>query len=800
MLELNEKIQTRLIGMNYEPFSFSVSNYRTCSFDLNYDNYKIVFVLDGEIEFTTLKYTNTLKSGMFAVINPNKVYSIDVKSKDNLILTLEMDNDLFFDKKVNSFNILLINKDDVYRREYSDIVFLIKNLICDYLISTEISLNIFMRTLNKIVELLKSFFTVGFFSNDRGSDEWVEEQIIKLTKKMFENLDDSYTLGKIADLFKTHSSKISKLYTEIFGFGFSDVYHFAQLKKSVELLLKTDNNILEIALLCGFTNAKPFYENYQKYMGCTPMVFRKKFTEILEKPTKYSTLDSVLNSESFKQILADYNFFNLNSKNISSKNERIYDVPTQIKSKPFENYSTVIISKDMLGKRWVQALNAISNKIKFEHVTFQIRVDDEHLYMKNELSVWEVAEKDMIVELIHSLLNIDFEPIIMFEVQKFNKKRGNRKMYYKRAFELLKYYINFIRNIVPVSVLENWRFEVDMSHITKRCADTEYLTDFYHHTYDYISSELPLSKLGLHMEEIDFELFSNEKSSFFELFTKIKRPKFLSFKMIDSYLYSGRKEKIFSKDRLWELLKQVDEFREFFYEKFSYKPNIYISTLYIYYDWDTIPKEYWGSVMALSSVKGFLMGQKYNNVVSSIIYYGKTFNSKEEFYENICDFSMKYDYVNSFGIKNMNYYFLENMIRMGKECIYQKEGLIVTKHLHDYHCLVYQDMATCIQHLLSTNQNKEVFKSRLHTIKLNGLYGKYKIITKKICSKDGTWYNEWRKMGAPEYMSDEEKEYLESKVKPTLEIEFVEMFGNFERTVDLDLFEMAFIEIKKLYL
>ena len=55
-------------------------------------------------------------------------------------------------------------------------------------------------------------------------------------------------------------------------------------------------------------------------------------------------------------------------------------------------------------------------------------------------------------------------------------------------------------------------------------------------------------------------------------------------------------------------------------------------------------------------------------------------------------------------------------------------------------------------------------------------------------------------MGSPKYITEEEKEYLDARIRPALEVEFVEIFNEFEKNINLDVFEMAFIEIKKLYL
>lgn len=112
----------------------------------------------------------------------------------------------------------------------------------------------------------------------------------------------------------------------------------------------------------------------------------------------------------------------------------------------------------------------------------------------------------------------------------------------------------------------------------------------------------------------------------------------------------------------------------------------------------------------------------------------------------------------------------------------------------------FAQMKKSIEYIYSDKKDKNIFLNKKFNIKLNRLYGKYKVIIKKFCIKDGTFYNEWKKMGAPDYLGDEEKEYLEAKVRPTLQIENIELFGKFEKNIELDLCEIAFIEMKKLYI
>lgn len=76
------------------------------------------------------------------------------------------------------------------------------------------------------------------------------------------------------------------------------------------------------------------------------------------------------------------------------------------------------------------------------------------MYIKNENSIWEKSPESFIFKLLQSLLHENFKPIIMFEIENYkNKSKSSSiKSYYKLTFETIKHYVNFLRNIIPVSI------------------------------------------------------------------------------------------------------------------------------------------------------------------------------------------------------------------------------------------------------------------------------------------------------------------------------------------------------------
>ncbi|WP_303022205.1 helix-turn-helix transcriptional regulator [uncultured Ruminococcus sp.] len=67
------------------------------------------------------------------------------------------------------------------------------------------------------------------------------------------------------------------LYRSFFGISYVQDYIAAKMNRAKYLLLSTSLHIEEIAVQCGYLDAKYFMRLFQKSIGCTPSQYRKKF-------------------------------------------------------------------------------------------------------------------------------------------------------------------------------------------------------------------------------------------------------------------------------------------------------------------------------------------------------------------------------------------------------------------------------------------------------------------------------------------------------------------------------------------
>lgn len=67
---------------------------------------------------------------------------------------------------------------------------------------------------------------------------------------------------------------LSKMFNGQIGTGFVDYINGKRIEYAKELLLTTEKNVKEIAVMVGFNNSKYFTGIFKKYTGMTPGEFR----------------------------------------------------------------------------------------------------------------------------------------------------------------------------------------------------------------------------------------------------------------------------------------------------------------------------------------------------------------------------------------------------------------------------------------------------------------------------------------------------------------------------------------------
>lgn len=142
---------------------------------------------------------------------------------------------------------------------------------------TAYQLSVKLKLFNLILELIRLYdYNIqpegGFDNNDH----------LMLIRKAKMYIHQQYrgglTLDMIADHLNMSSSYVSTLFKRFTGISLIKYINSVRISKSMELIQSTNDNILTIAMTCGFNNASNFNKTFKQHTGMKPSEFRNSIT------------------------------------------------------------------------------------------------------------------------------------------------------------------------------------------------------------------------------------------------------------------------------------------------------------------------------------------------------------------------------------------------------------------------------------------------------------------------------------------------------------------------------------------
>ncbi len=102
-----------------------------------------------------------------------------------------------------------------------------------------------------------------------------QTEIEKAAKFIFENYAQEITLVQAAKMAGMRDTYFSRRFKEVTGLGFREYLLNVRIQHSMQMLLKSELSVTQIATACGFSDGNYFGDIFKKITGISPREFRK---------------------------------------------------------------------------------------------------------------------------------------------------------------------------------------------------------------------------------------------------------------------------------------------------------------------------------------------------------------------------------------------------------------------------------------------------------------------------------------------------------------------------------------------
>lgn len=250
-------------------------------------NYEIYYLISGERYYFIDNKTYLVKEGGLVLLNKGQIHKTTIVSQakhDRILMQLD-------EEPFNSFLISVINKNlssffsshsGVYQLD-SKMQARVKSLLRE--ISEEIhnsKLHYSSLAMMKLCSLLVYIMRLDIkeknsstFSSSLANTS-KHNKVSEVASFIKDHPADAISLANLAERFYISKSYLSRIFKEVTGFTVNEYININRIKQAQELLLTTDFNISTISTSLGYESSSYFIRIFNKYMGTSPLQYRKQ--------------------------------------------------------------------------------------------------------------------------------------------------------------------------------------------------------------------------------------------------------------------------------------------------------------------------------------------------------------------------------------------------------------------------------------------------------------------------------------------------------------------------------------------
>ncbi len=675
-------------------------------------------------------------------------------------------------------------------------------------------------------------------------NEKYKDRMLRIITYIDDHYKESITLQGLADLEFLSVPYLSKFFSENIGLNFQSYLTSIRLKHAVEELLRDDYSaIADIAFEHGFPNAKSFYAAFKSKYHLTPNEYRKEYEQNTAREKRdFSTSYTEFNQSSALSIIEEYvkqpagSIPNSSIPSMASLTTVSGTADLLRPGKPirhtWKNLITIGKAKEGLHADVQQHLRYVQLACPFRYVRFHGIFDDD-MRVYDEVLGEPRYHFRLIDQLFDFLLSIGLKPFVElgFMPSQMAADPGQTVFYdggcvspptsNERWCELIGHFVRHCLDRYGLQEVSQWRFEFwnepELDYFWP--GTEEQYMEMYLGTYQTIKSISDRLQVGApgRLLTVPYEGFA---ARFFQRCKENNAtPDFIPVHYYPIIANLGLKQKRETEEHDDIHIKFQD------FTAISGDPN-YLNKLLLE-ERDLLKKNglhhlpvhmtEWNSTSdhrELTNDTLYKAAYLAKNItenldlIDSFGYWVLSDNIEEHFADKDL-FHGGMGLITQYGIPKAAMRAYELLAKLGNLLMEQKEGYIVTSGNGEYQMLTYNychfdELFTAgdhsLHHLTSRYHRFKDEKTLKIELVLTGMpKGKYRVTRTKITKQQGSPYDAWVEMGAPEVLHQEDLEYLKARSTPERCVEIIEVTESTLLTSLLEPHSVELIELKPVF-
>ena len=717
------------------------------------------FVLSGYLEVIKNDTCVLVRSGDVYLLNEGELVSF-LGSEKNVVLTISMHLNTY--NQQGYFFRLDRPLSLVYKRDaYEEFTRCLAELFIENDYQREGYRYIIEGNTQYLIGLLFRYINVSSIEQGKVASK-ENSKVEEITAYIHEHYTESLSLDDIADHFFLNKYYLSHTFKGQMNLSIGAYLKELRLFYSVRMLNNTNEKIVTIALNNGFPSLRAFNKAFKEKFDTSPLLFRKK------RISEVTTDNKIGSKQDAFQLLAPYvhgkDFLEQNNVRQEVTIDTTKEVTTQgsiryvLKAKPDNMSQNLALVKTKLGIQYVSVTN-IFEKISIEDKDNE-RIIDFHIL---DIFLQNIVDQYMTPYIQIQMTDYDFW---------IEKKNLSQELFHE-VMVSLKYHLLNQFGSFPEWIIEFRCFYEQESNV-RVC--------------------LPLAK------EIDVFLDFDNLVLHFPVTPKTalsyKDPKTDCIYCIDDYMVVKK----LPISAIHESL-QDDYFLAVIRESKNRQIQMQLLEKVLFLEKDDYFATYFDLSLANLTIWQFITQR-----VDGEQYFTPLSLDAEKVFEYFPDeLAKKIALLTEQGLIKENWYAYEFLNRLHEDVLFRNDFFVVTKSRENY-CILgaYPE-----EELVSFFHKKEQLEvagsvrsaqSPFITVdlKLLNLKGKYKMIKQELTPEVIDRRNDWFQMRNCQLLSKEDVTFYNEVAKPSRRIEMIDINGLVDLKLELPLFGIVMIELKKI--